>query len=176
LANSYSTYLWISISLLNTVTYSYNLLFLNNSFSVCLLWYSNSVVNWWFYNNVSLVVVSIYSLFNACNYYLALYIWYNIFLFRLSVSNTLSLSLSANCLYLSFLSSSNYYFNPSLSNSKSAFSPKNDSILSILLCKSLIYYYNSNLSNSYYLTNSYLTLSWSLFNYKLSWIWFSNWT
>ena len=65
LASSFSTSLWISISLLSVSICCFILLFLYNSCSVCLDWYSNSVVSWWFYRIVSLVVVWSCSSFKA---------------------------------------------------------------------------------------------------------------
>ncbi len=77
LASSFSTSLCISISLLSVSIYDFILLFLQSSCSVCLDWYSNSVVNWWFCKIVRRVVVQSCSSFNASKFAFVSLILYN---------------------------------------------------------------------------------------------------
>lgn len=104
LANSFSTSLWIWTSLLRVSICDFIEPFLAISCSVCFDWYSSSVVNWWFYRIVNLVVVWSYSSFNANRLAFVSLILCNISFLRLSVALIFSLSSSLTCCYLSFFS------------------------------------------------------------------------
>lgn len=114
-ASSFSTSLWIEMSLLSVSIFYFILLFLNSNYSVCLLWYSSSVVSWWFYKMVSLVVVCNYSSFKANRLALVSLILKSISFLSFSVARIFSLSISLNSNYFSFFWFSSVAFSYAIS-------------------------------------------------------------
>lgn len=105
LANSSSTCLCTSTSLLSPVTVFASCWFLLSSFSVCLDWYSSSVVSLWFSSTVSLVVVCSYSSLIIISLFLVCLILLSMSFLSFSVVCIFSRSSSCTaCSYLSLSS------------------------------------------------------------------------
>ena len=105
-ANSFSTSLCICMSLCRVSIFCFILLFFSRSCSVYLLWYSSSVVSWWFWSIVSLVVVWSCSSLSAKRLALVSFILKSISFRSFSVAwiFCLSFSPSSNCWSLIFWS------------------------------------------------------------------------
>ena len=103
-ASSSSTYLWIITYWFSFLIYPCISSSLKISFSVCFDWYSNSLVNWWFWRIVKRVVVSSCYFFKESRLVWISLILLSISSLSLSVAWTFSLSLSATSLTLSAFS------------------------------------------------------------------------
>lgn len=116
LANYSSTSLCIASYWVICLTFCWRSSSLKINFSVCLLWYSNSLVSWWFWRIVSLVVVSSCYFFNETYLVCISLIYLSMSSLNLSVAWTFSLSLSASSRILSYFSFFSFYFNSLISN------------------------------------------------------------
>lgn len=110
LASYSSTSLWIASSWVNCFIFYCISSSLKISFYVCLLWYSNSLVNWWFWRIVNLVVVVNCSFFKDRRFVLIYLIFLSIskwiYFYNLSVCQLPELF---NVLYLQVLLSSKLF-------------------------------------------------------------------